>query len=603
MTARRWPLGLLLGVLAFGVFAGTLMTWHHEVQAYGSGTQGPLVGCEESATVNCDLVNTSEWSELGGVPIATFAVVLYLTLAAITVLVLRGRKDLQIVLVVAGIGATLFSAVLFYVSKFQLGFVCSWCIRMYAVNVSILVLSLLAGKPSRPAVSALVPVGIVGAVALVLAVGAQKIHRGTLNHTDLARGGSSKSSDDKIALESTSYAVTNEDNQPATMVLNPSDAWKGNPKAKVVLVEFADLECGFCKRASAELKRLVESYGDRVLFVFKHFPLDPTCNPIVKNKRHPYACGAALAARCAQEQGKFWAFHDLAYKNQHQLGAVNLRQYAQQVGVDLPKFEACISGGKPNTAIRSDAELGGLMAVHGTPRIYINGKVYRGGTAAEAIAKALEEALGSTPENAQLAAKSLHVDAAVAAIAADVPAMRAVSLDAMKFSIDTFEAALEEGKAVSGKHKIPATRMSWYAARDACAAAGKRLCTEQEWVSACQNATAKDDNGNGQFADDMIEGTAYPYGDYHEADRCWDDKEGEQFRPVFTGEMPGCAGKSGIYDLTGNVEEWVGDSPEHAVMLGGAWDTKDDHARCYRRNDTFGAAYSSPRSGFRCCGP
>ena len=385
------------------------------------------------------------------------------------------------------------------------------------------------------------------------------------------------------------------------MVLNASDAWKGNPKAKVVLVEFADLECGFCKRASAELKRVVETYGDRVLFVFKHFPLDPGCNAVVKNKRHPFACAAALAARCAQEQGKFWAFHDLAYKNQHQLGAANLRQYAQQVGVEIPRFEACIAGGQPLTAIRADSDLGGLMAVHGTPRMYINGNVYRGGTAAEAVARALEEALGKSSADAQLAAKSLHVDQTVPAIAADVPATRTLTLGSLHFAIDTFEASLDNGTAVSARHRIPATRMSWHAARDACAAAGKRLCTEQEWVSACQGVAAVDDNKNGQYADDMIEGTAYPYGDYHEADRCWDDKQGEAFRAVYTGEMPGCVGSSGVYDLTGNVEEWAGDSPEHAVLLGGGWDTREDHARCYRRNDSFGAAYASPRSGFRCC--
>ena len=232
--------------------------------------------------------------------------------------------------------------------------------------------------------------------------------------------------------------------------------------------------------------------------------------------------------------------------------------------------------------------------MHGTPRIYIDGAVYRGGTSADAMAKAIEAALGGNGDGAQ----ALHVDAGVAEIPADVPAMRKLG----GFFIDTFEASLDGGVAESGKHRIPATRMSWYAARDACAAAGKRLCTEQEWVTACQGAPAVDDNRNGQFADDMIEGTAYPYGDFYDPGRCWDDKQGEQYRPVYTGELPGCAGPNGVYDLTGNVEEWVGDSPATAVLLGGGWDTKDDHARCYRRNDTFGAGYRSPRTGFRCCG-
>ncbi len=600
---RRWPLFVLLLSLAFGAFAGALMTWHHELQAYGNGTDGPLVGCEASATVNCDLVNTSEWSELLGIPLATFGSGTYLALIVLTLLVLRGRGDLLGVLVVAGVAVTILSAVLFYVSKVQLGFVCSWCLRMYAVNASVLVLSLLAG-PSRPTGRGIVTAVGIGVAALALVVGAQKLHRRSLlsGTSALAAGGKASSSDEKRSLPARSYEVVNEDNLPATMSLNATDAWKGNPRAKVAVVEFADLECGFCKRASSELKRVVESYGDRVLFVFKHFPLDPACNPVVKNKKHPFACAAAVASRCAQEQGKFWPFHDLAYKNQHQLAAANLKQYAQQAGVDVAKFEACVSAAQATPLIRADAELGGKLAIHGTPRIFINGTLYRGGNSAEAIARALEEALGHSAGDAQSAASALRMDAGVDEIPADVPAARLVSFGALRFTIDTFEASLDGGVATSGKHLIPATRMSWFAARDACAAAGKRLCTEQEWVSACQGAEAKDDDRNGIFGDDMIEGTAYPYGDNYEADRCWDNKTGEGFRPVYTGELPGCSGTSGVYDLTGNVEEWVGTTLETAALMGGAWDTKDDHARCYRRNQQFGAGYSSPRSGFRCCG-
>ena len=72
-------------------------------------------------------------------------------------------------------------------------------------------------------------------------------------------------------------------------------------------------------------------------------------------------------------------------------------------------------------------------------------------------------------------------------------------------------------------------------------------------------------------------------------------------RPVYTGEMPGCVTPDGVYDMTGNIEEWVGTSAEEAVLLGGAYDTPNDKARCYRRNNTFGAGYASKRTGFRCC--
>jgi formylglycine-generating enzyme required for sulfatase activity len=170
------------------------------------------------------------------------------------------------------------------------------------------------------------------------------------------------------------------------------------------------------------------------------------------------------------------------------------------------------------------------------------------------------------------------------------------------FSVDTFEAGLDEkGAATSGKHQIPATNMSWFSAKDACEASGKRLCTEAEWVTACQGKGAVDDDGDGQTADDMIEGTSYPYGDYHERGRCWDARPRGKDRLVYTGEMAGCVSADGAYDLTGNVEEWVGDSPQTAVLLGGNFETTKDHARCFRRNDTYGPGFANHRTGFRCC--
>ena len=101
--------------------------------------------------------SASEWSELFGVPLAAYGVAGYLALAVLTVLTLRGRRELQAVLIAAGAGTVLLSAFLFYVSKVQLGFVCSWCLRMYAANLGILVLSALAGRPVRPTPRAVGP--------------------------------------------------------------------------------------------------------------------------------------------------------------------------------------------------------------------------------------------------------------------------------------------------------------------------------------------------------------------------------------------------------------------------------------------------------------
>ncbi len=609
-SVRDVALWLLFPLMLFGMFVGGLMTWHHDTQLYGDAPQGELIGCTESAEVNCDIVNTSAYSEVLGVPIATLAIPFYATVLLLAAMALRGRSGARPLIVGAGVLALGYSGFLFYISKTELGYVCAWCIRLYGVNAAVLVLGLIAGARAKPERGVLLTAAGAYIGLLLLSAGGEHVYRASLN----GPGGSTAIGDAKAHgrdpngdAPTLSFTVRTEDSHDATLQLDADDAWTGNKNSKVAVVMFGDLECGYCKRSSAELARLEATYGDRVLFVFKHFPMNPDCNAGVKNKKHRSACDAAKASVCAKEQGFFWAFHDLAYKNQHQLGVDSLRTYALAAGADGARYDACMSNDAPREVVLHDAAAGTSLDIHGTPRIYINGHLYRSGTSAEVMARAIEVALGASEQEASAKAAAMHETGnAATAVPADAPAMRSVSADGLKFTIDTFEASTADGKAVSAKHMVPAMRSSWYDAKSACEAAGKRLCTEEEWVTACQGARAVDDNKNGQFADDMIEGTAYPYGDYHEDDRCWDahddSKTGSSpFRPVYTGELPGCVTAAGVYDLTGNVEEWAGDSPEHAVLLGGAFDTSEDHARCYRRNATFGPGYAAPRSGFRCC--
>ncbi len=563
---------------------------------------------------------------------ATWGIATYLLVAGLAWLAATGRRAVLPVLLAIGVAASLYSGFLFYVSKTHLNYVCAWCIRLYAINLAIPGLSIAAGalKAPRPSARTLGLILAATAGLTVASVGGERIFRASLlgdeaSSTKLAQVEADKPAaaekaaifidpeGDAPVLELT---VKTEDKNDAILHVRADDAWKGKKDASVVLVEFADLECGYCKRASGQLHRLYDAYGDDVLFVFKHFPLDPRCNPGVKNRKHRYACKAAQAAICAQQQDRFWAFHDLTFKNQHKLKEENLRVYAETVGADMDAFDACMKDRSTMQAVAADGEDGATVEVHGTPRIFIDGRLYRSGSSAEQMAMAIERALGKTASEARTAAKAMAEDTlATSPIPEDVPSMQAISYGALSFSIDTFEASLEIGEdgsaaAVSGKHLVPATRMSWFAAQEACQAAGKRLCTEEEWVAACQNAAPIDDDNNGAFADDMVEGSSYPYADYHVSRRCWDGHSrgskcgpdnDQDCRPVYTGELPGCVSSDGVYDLTGNVEEWVGATPETAVLLGGAFDTSKDHARCYRRNDTYGPGFSNVRTGFRCC--
>jgi protein-disulfide isomerase/uncharacterized membrane protein len=629
-TLRRAAFLLISIAGLIGVGISILMTWHHDIQLFGDASlQGGLIGCAASEEVNCDIVNTSEYSEILGVPIATWGIATYLLIALLGGLAASGREKAQNILLALGAATSAYAVFLYIVSKTQLNYVCLWCIRLYIVNFSVLGLSLLVGawRAPRPG-NHLLGATIAAFVAFSsVSVGAERIYRATLLGDEAASTRLVQGSEQPATAPEAAGAlfddpegpapehqidVKTEDGNDAILSVRADDAWKGNREASVVLVEFADLECGYCKRASSQLKRLYEAYGDEVLFVFKHFPMDPACNPGVNNKKHRYACRSAHASVCAQEQGRFWAFHDLAFKNQHQLKDENLRFYAEAVELDLTAYDACMDDRASAGRVYADAEDGTAVEAHGTPRIFIDGRLYRAGTSAEQMAVAIERALGRSTAEAREGASALaEARESITPIPADVPEMQHIKMGTLDFHIDTFEATLlEGGSARSGVHEIPATQMSWFAARDACTAAGKRLCTEEEWVAACQNAPPVDDDGNGAFADDMVEGTSYPYADYHNKTRCWDGhsrgtmcgpEQDQPCRPVYTGELPGCVSEAGVYDLTGNVEEWVGASAEQAVLLGGSFDTSSDHARCYRRNDTYGPGFANVRTGFRCC--
>ncbi len=604
--------GLIALLCVFGIGVGLYMTWHHELALYGEGF-GEIAGCAEAEGVSCDVVNTSEWSELFGVPQFTWAIPTYVTMGALALWAAFRQRSMAWLVLGMAVWCGLYSGWLAYISKVELGTWCLWCIRLYAANAAILVSAGVAafGAP-RPGTNLFAPAAGLFAVSTLVAVGGQQAYRSTLLEgtpelVDLPTADEVEDDEPQKDPEGPapvlSWTVTTEDGNEATLETSPTDPWKGNPDSKVAVVEFADFECGYCKRASGELKRLYDAYQDRVVFIFKHYPMDPQCNPGVNNRKHRDACLAAQASVCAQKQGVFWGFHDLAFKNQHQLDPDDLTAYLTAAGGDADTFVQCMRQREGESKVVADGTMGMNLDLHGTPRIWINGELYRAGQSAEQMARAIEVALGATAADAASAARELRTERVdVEPVPEDVPEMRKITLaDGHTFEIDTFEAGLSNGAATVGKHQIPGTRMSWHAAKDACESAGKRMCTEREWIAACQGASPVDDDGDGEFADDLIEGTTYPYGEYHTRGRCWDGRNRDTERPVYTGEMPGCVSKDGVYDLTGNMEEWVGDTEANAVLLGGAYDTSKDHARCYRRNTTFGSGYASLRTGFRCC--
>ena len=139
----------------------------------------------------------------------------------------------------------------------------------------------------------------------------------------------------------------------------------GSPSQAIVLLEFSDYQCPFCARAHEVLKVFMERNGDRVTLVYKHFPL---------TEIHNEALPAATAAWAAQQQGRYWDFHDALFAQQSRLGEARYREIAQDLGLDVEQFNRDRTSPAALLAVNGDRELALQLGLRGTPSLFLNGQ-------------------------------------------------------------------------------------------------------------------------------------------------------------------------------------------------------------------------------------
>jgi protein-disulfide isomerase len=158
----------------------------------------------------------------------------------------------------------------------------------------------------------------------------------------------------------------------------------GPPDAPLTIVEFSDFQCPFCRESYPVIRSLVAEYGDRVRFVYRHFPVPSL---------HPDAVAAAEASMCAEEQGKFWAYHDRLFQNQAALDGQSLARYAVQTGLDAERFNGCVAARRYRAFVEQDMADGRTLGVRGTPTWFLNGEKAEGAIPEEIFRKVIEELL------------------------------------------------------------------------------------------------------------------------------------------------------------------------------------------------------------------
>jgi len=173
---------------------------------------------------------------------------------------------------------------------------------------------------------------------------------------------------------------------------------RGNKDAKVMVVNFDDFQCPFCSRMHQTLfPELLKEYGDRVVFIYKDFPL---------SEIHPWATRAAVDANClaAQNNDAYWDFADYVHANQKEVNSEKSRdaQFAaldrltlsqgQKHSLDLTKLQSCIKA-QNEDVVKSSVREGEVLGVDGTPALFINGQALQGAVPIADLRTTLDHAL------------------------------------------------------------------------------------------------------------------------------------------------------------------------------------------------------------------
>jgi protein-disulfide isomerase/uncharacterized membrane protein len=370
--------GLGICLYLYSIHIGLLM---------GEVKSGPLCGADEG--FGCHSIASGPYSSMLGLPLASWGAIFFsaLVLLGFGGLIFwrdSGRVFLRWAFFLAVFGLA-FDLYLAYVMIFRIRAICWLCISTYAINFFIIIV-LLKGvlKEPEPRISlgAIFPgtkdsQGIdlyyrnvikgllIGGILLAAVAGfaGSQFFSKSITENDRERLVKIKKN-----LSQQKPRVVEVQNRP---VMGAADA-------DVTVVEFSDFLCPYCSKASQYIKLAEAATPDTARFVFRHFPLDKSCNSRMRANPHPGACLLAEGSVCAFEQNKFWEYHDIAFETKGSISRSVVMDYASKIGLDLSEFKQCLDSGRGLKVVSEDIAAAYRAGVRSTPTLLINGRQLRG---------------------------------------------------------------------------------------------------------------------------------------------------------------------------------------------------------------------------------
>lgn len=350
--------------------------------------------CGQDSGFGCQTVASSAYGTIMGLPLSALGAVFYNTLVLLGiggVIFWRdcGRAFLRWALFLAVLGLTV-DLYLAYSMIFRIGAVCWLCLATYAINLFIIIiLAKHAWKEPKPRMamrtifprtrdakgtdcSAKRPVDVQYYQNVIKGL----LLSGILFSSVFGVAGTqyiSKSitkNDRKVLAK----IIENLSRQHHLFIETKNRPVMGPDNAKLTVVEFSDFLCPYCAKAAKYLKLAESGTRSTARFVFRHFPLDKSCNRRVLSNIHPGSCLLAEGAVCANEQNKFWDYHDKAFETKSTISRLEVMNIASNIGLDLDTFNQCMDSGRALKVVVEDIEAAYKAGVRGTPTLFINGK-------------------------------------------------------------------------------------------------------------------------------------------------------------------------------------------------------------------------------------
>lgn len=328
--------------------------------------------CAISRAINCDTVSQSPYSIFLGVPVPVWGVMgygIFLFLLAVAWSKGGKRKRIWTLLMLISLVFSIYSVVLAFVSSYFIHSYCIMCLLSYAVNLALLFYTWIIRKRFD-------------CESFFIAIKLDALYLLGFSNGTIAVATFFMTSTLVMILAFPPYWHMNppalSHNTP-TGITEDGHPWIGAEHPELVVTEFSDYRCFQCKKMHYFIRRLIENHADKIRLIHRHFPMDHTINPLVKEPFHTGSAELSMLAIYANENEKFWEMNDYLFSISKDTETIKIRKIAENTGLEFENMLYVFRDKRLWNVLWKDIKEGvETYNLTGTPGFIINGQVHLG---------------------------------------------------------------------------------------------------------------------------------------------------------------------------------------------------------------------------------